>query len=116
MGSFRFLKFLLGFYLPFIGKSKIDRGSKDMEIVSAVKVGFQVYVEEGGEECGAVREVAPQGRAEIVVYIENAGDFAVPAAAIRSAHDAKVVLNPALLDQDLLDAIAHAHDREAPGF
>jgi hypothetical protein len=84
--------------------------------VSVIKVGFQVFVEEGGVECGAVREVAPQGRAEIIVYIENAGDFVVPASAIRSAHDAKVVLNPARLDQDLLNAIAHAHDRETPGF
>lgn len=84
------------------------------ERVSAIRVGFQVFVEEGSEECGAVREVAPEGRAEIIVYIENAGDFVVPASAIRSAHDAKVVLNPGRLDQDLLDAIAHAHDREAP--
>lgn len=80
-----------------------------------VKVGFQVFVEEGGEECGAVREVAPEGRDEIIVYIENAGDFVVPAGAIRSVHDAKVVLNAARLDQDLLDAIAHAHDREKRG-
>jgi hypothetical protein len=84
--------------------------------VSVIGVGFQVFVEEGGVECGAVREVAPGGRAEIIVYIENAGDFVVPARAIRSAHDAKVILDPARLDQDLLDAIAHAHDRETPGF
>lgn len=87
---------------------------KDMGTL--VKVGFQVFVEEGGEECGAVREVAPEGRAEIIVYIENAGDFVVPAAAIRSVHDAKVVLEAARLDQDLLNAIAHAHDREVRGL
>lgn len=81
-----------------------------------VKVGFQVFTEEGGEECGAVRDVAPQGRAEIIVYIENAGDFVVPAAAVRSVHDGKVVLDPARLDQDLLEAIAHAHDRERRGL
>lgn len=34
--------------------------------VSPVKVGFQVFVKDGGEECGAVREVAPEGRAEII--------------------------------------------------
>jgi hypothetical protein len=83
---------------------------------SIVKVGFQVFVEEGGEECGAVREVTPEGRSEIIVYIENAGDFVVPASAIRSAHDAKVILDRARLDQDLLDAIAHAHERETRGF
>jgi hypothetical protein len=86
------------------------------KIESAVKVGFQVFIGEGGEECGAVRDVAPEGRAEIIVYIENAGDFVVPASAIRSAHDAKVILNPERLDRKLLDAIARAHDREAPGL
>ena len=83
---------------------------------SIVKVGFQVFLEEGGEECGAVREVAPEGRAEIIVYIENAGDFVIPASAIHSAHDAKVILIRARLDQDVLDAIDRAHDREARGF
>ncbi|HET8564617.1 MAG TPA: hypothetical protein VFM35_12150 [Candidatus Binatia bacterium] len=85
-------------------------------VLRDIKFGFQVFVEEGSEECGAVRDVAPEGRAEIVVYIENAGHFFVPVSAIRSAHDGKVVLNPVALDQDLLDAIAHAHDREEPGL
>jgi hypothetical protein len=81
-----------------------------------VKVGFQVFIEEGGEECGAVRDVTPEGRSEIIVYIENAGDFVVPAGAIRSVHDGKVVLDPTGLDQDLLQAIAHAHEREVRGL
>ena len=85
-------------------------------VVSGIKVGFQVFVDEGAEECGAVRAVAPEGRAEIVVYIENAGDFTVAADAIRSAHDSKVVLDPARIDQELLAAIAHAHNREEPGL
>jgi hypothetical protein len=83
---------------------------------SIVKIGFQVFVEEGGEECGAVREVAPEGRAEIIVYIENAGDFIVPASAIRSAHEGKVVLDPDQLDYELIDAIARAHDHEVRGL
>jgi len=86
------------------------------ERLSAIRVGFQVFVEEGAEECGAVREVAPEGRAEIVVYIENAGDFIVPVDAIRSAHDGKVVLDSARIDEDLLAAIARAHDREVRGL
>lgn len=86
------------------------------ERLSAIRVGFQVFVEEGAEECGAVREVAPEGRAEIVVYIENAGDFVVPVDAIHSAHDGKVVLDSARIDEDLLAAIARAHDREVRGL
>jgi hypothetical protein len=86
------------------------------EILSPIEAGFQVYLEEGGEEFGAVREVAPNSRDEIVVYVENAGDFTVPASAIESAHDAKVILDPARLDPQMLEAIAHAHDREEPGI
>jgi len=84
--------------------------------LAGVDVGWQAYLEEGGEEFGAVREVSPGGRPEIVVYIENGGEFSVPAEAVRSAHDGKVVLDRARLDRDLLDAIQHAHDREVPGL
>lgn len=83
--------------------------------LSAIEIGFQVFVEEGGEECGAVREVLPDGRHEIVIYVENAGDFTVSADAIRSVHDGKVVLDSRHLDHRLRAAIAHAHDREEPG-
>ncbi|HLY38889.1 MAG TPA: hypothetical protein VKU61_12685 [Candidatus Binatia bacterium] len=82
----------------------------------SVRVGDQVFLEEGGEECGAVRDVRPEGRDEIVVYVENGGEFVVAAGAIRSVHDGKVVLDRDRLDPKLLDAIAHAHDREVPGL
>jgi len=82
----------------------------------SVRVGDQVFLEEGGEECGAVRDVRPEGGAEIVVYVENCGEFPVAASAIRSAHDGKVILDPDRLDPALRDAIAHAHDREVPGL
>src|SRR5262245_10191339 len=36
-----------------------------------IEVGFQAYVADGGEECGAVRAVAPN---EVAVWIENAGN------------------------------------------
>jgi hypothetical protein len=87
-----------------------------MDNISAVEIGSQVYLEEGADPCGGVRRVGPGGRPEVVVYIENGGEFAVPAGAIRSAHDGKVILDGAQLDQPLLDAIAHAHDREVPGL
>jgi hypothetical protein len=83
--------------------------------VSAIEIGYQVYLDEGGEEFGAVREVVPGRRSEVVIYVENAGDFTVSADAIRSVHDGKVVLDPRHLDERLRDAIAHAHDLEEPG-
>jgi len=96
-------------YTPASGGTAPDR-------VKNIKVGDQAYLEEGGEECGAVREVAPGGRHEITVYVENAGDFGVSFDAIRSAHDGKVVLDRGRIDQRLLNAVKHAHDREEPGL
>jgi hypothetical protein len=84
--------------------------------LSAIRVGDQVYLKEGGEECGAVREVAPGGRDEITVYVENGGDFTITLDAIHSAHDGKVVLDRGRIDQRLLIAVKHAHDREEPGL
>ena len=52
----------------------------------AIEIGYQVFLVDGGEEFGAVREVAPQGREELVIYVENAGDFAVPITAVESVH------------------------------
>jgi hypothetical protein len=43
-----------------------------------IKVGFQTFVSDGGEEFGTVRAVAPGGRRELVIYVDNAGDFVVP--------------------------------------
>jgi hypothetical protein len=81
-----------------------------------IRVGFQAYLEEGGEEFGAVREVGSGGRDEIVIYVENAGDFVVPGDAVRTAHDSKVILDPAKLDERLREAITHAHESEKPGL
>ena len=47
-----------------------------------IEVGFHVFPEGGDEEVGAVREVAPGGRPELLVDIENAGDFVIPLDAV----------------------------------
>lgn len=81
-----------------------------------IEVGFQTFVSDGGEEFGAVRQVAPGGRRELVIYVENAGDFTVPFDAVESVHSQKVIFNCAKLDRRLRQAIGHAHDAEKPGF
>lgn len=81
-----------------------------------IEIGSQVYLEEGGTPCGAVRDAAPAAGDEIVVYVENAGEFAVPSDAIQAAHDGKVILDSRRLSPAMLDAIAHAHDSEVPGL
>jgi hypothetical protein len=77
-----------------------------------IKVGFQAFASDGGEEFGAVRAVSPH---ELTIYVENAGDFTVPMSAVESVHFEKVVLNCAKLDQRLRHAIGHAHAKEVPG-
>ena len=80
-----------------------------------IQVGFQAFTSDGGEEFGAVRKVAPGGRPELVIYVENAGDFTVPLEAVEAVHSEKVIVNCAKLDRRLRQAIGHAHDAEKPG-
>ena len=81
----------------------------------SIEVGYQVFVADGSEEVGAVRQVAPDGQPELVIYVENAGDFVVPFAAVKAVHFQKVILNCDKLEHRLRRAIGHAHDAEEPG-
>ena len=75
-----------------------------------VQIGDQLFLEEGGEEIGAVRKVASD---HLVVYVEAAGDFVVLGPWVRAAHDGKVVLDPTKVDNPmLLAAASRAHERE----
>jgi hypothetical protein len=76
-----------------------------------VQVGFQTFVDDSPEEFGAVREISPDGRA-LTVYVENAGDFSVPADAVVSVQSEKVTFACGKLDRKLRVAIGHAHDEE----
>ena len=78
-----------------------------------IQVGFQAFASDGGEEFGAVRKVSPH---ELVIYVENAGDFTVPLDAVESVHSEKVILNCRKLDSRLRKASGHAHDSEKPGL
>ena len=80
-----------------------------------IEVGYQTFVSDGGEEFGAVRQVAPHGRPELVIYVENAGDVVVPLDAVEAVHSQKVILNCRKLERRLREAIGHAHDAEVPG-
>jgi hypothetical protein len=79
-----------------------------------IREGFDVFVHDGDKAFGAVRQVNPHGRMEIVVYVENAGDFTVPLTAVQSVHDEKVVLNCGRLEHALRRAIGHSHEGEDP--
>lgn len=77
-----------------------------------IEIDYQVFVSDGGQEIGAVRQVAPFGRPEIEIYVENGGDFVVPLTAVAGVHSKKVILDPKKLEKKLLSAIGHAHDAE----
>ncbi|MDB4954126.1 MAG: hypothetical protein JWO36_1695 [Myxococcales bacterium] len=78
-----------------------------------IKIGYQAFVADGGEEFGAVRQVMPNG--DVVVYVENAGDFVVTSDAIEAVHSQKIIVRPSKLDARLREAIKHSHEAEEPG-
>ena len=79
-----------------------------------IQEGFEVFAHDGDTALGAVRKVRPHGRPELVVYVENSGDYTVPLTAVRAVHSGKVIVDAAKLDQKLRRAIGHAHDAEDP--
>ncbi len=81
-----------------------------------IQEGFEVFLSDHDKAFGAVRQVAPDGRQEIVIYVENAGDFYVPLDAVADVHAQKVILTRDKLDQKLRQAIAHAHDADDPSI
>jgi hypothetical protein len=84
-------------------------------MATQIAVGYHVFLQDGGEEVGAVRDVLPD-RQEIIIWVENAGDFPVSFDAIESVHAQKVIIAPDRLTPALQDAIGHAHDAEEPGI
>jgi hypothetical protein len=78
-----------------------------------IEPGFQVFTTDGGEEFGAVRDVTAK---ELVVYVENAGEFRVSREAVHAVHSGKVIFDPDKLDIRLRRAIGRAHDSEEPGL
>lgn len=80
-------------------------------MLEKIETGDMVFIAEGQEGIGAVREIR---KGDFVLYVENAGEFEIPAAAIVRVHDRKVIVNPAKLPRRLLDAVGHAHDSEDP--
>jgi hypothetical protein len=80
-----------------------------------INEGFMIFVSDGDEGVGSVRQLR-HGLPELVVYIENAGDFVVPLSAVKSVHSDKVVLDFDRLDLRVRNAIRHARDSEDPNY
>lgn len=78
-----------------------------------IKVGYQAFAADGGEEFGAVRAVDRDG---VVVWIENTGDVMLPITAVKDVHAQKVIFDCRKLEPHIRQAIGHAHDAEEPGL
>jgi hypothetical protein len=76
-----------------------------------IREGFDVFLHDGSKSFGAVRQVRQH---ELVVYVENAGDFEIPLSAVKDAEAEKVILDSAKLDPKLREAIRRAHSGEDP--
>ncbi len=70
---------------------------------------YQTFVSGSDKAFGAVRAATAR---ELLIYVENAGEFTVPAEAVEAVHLQKVILNEAKLEPRLRAAIRHAHDAE----
>lgn len=77
-----------------------------------IEVGFPVFLSDGGDAFGAVRRVLWQGRPELLVYVENAGDFSIPLDAVEKVVSGKVVVRWDALDEALKRALEHTMDQE----
>ena len=76
-----------------------------------IEEGFMVFAADGAVGIGSVREVRP---AELLVYIENSGDFVVPLGDVKAVHSGKVILDMQRLEPSLRAAVEHVRDAEDP--
>jgi hypothetical protein len=76
-----------------------------------IQEGFDVFLRDGSGNIGAIRAVRAH---EIVVYIENAGDFIVPMSAVVDAESEKVILDSKKLPEKMLEAIRVREKAEDP--
>jgi hypothetical protein len=96
-----------------LGEKSAMARREDEAMKERIEIGDQTFLSDGGAEFGSVLEATPK---ELVVYVENAGEFRVSIDAVSAVHSKKVILDYQKLDKSLRRAIKHAHDAEEPGL
>ena len=76
-----------------------------------IEIGQMVFLRDGEVGVGAVRDIRNDGD-ELVINIENGGDFVLPASVVRDVHSGKVMLDVDKLPDDVRNALRHPHDNE----
>lgn len=84
----------------------------DSVVAERIEEGNMVFVADGEDGIGSVRRV--HANHALVIYIENAGDFEIPANAVRAVHSGKVILDLDHLPRAVLEAIGNARKSEYP--
>jgi hypothetical protein len=77
-----------------------------------IEIGYQVFLGDGADAFGAVRDIVPDGRPVLLVNIENAGDVKVPLDAVVKVASKKVIVDWDRLDPQVQEAIRHTIDAE----
>lgn len=80
---------------------------------TTIEEGALVFVKDGQDGIGSVRRLLPNESA-LVIYVENGGDFTIPASAVRSVHSGKVMLDVDKLPSPVREALANARKAEYP--
>lgn len=80
-----------------------------MAKLTDIEVGYHAFARGRQEEFGAVRAVERDG---IIVYVEDAGDMRVPADAVETVVEQKVIIDVDRLGDAAQKAIAQAHRDE----
>ena len=76
-----------------------------------IAVGQMAFITGSAEAVGAIHGLS---NSAVNIYVENAGEFAVPLTAVTAVHDGKVMLDPKHLARPFLIAVGHRHDAEDP--
>jgi hypothetical protein len=97
------------------GRHAATTKKRTLAMHESIQLGDMAFISDGGEGIGSVREIRPEPP-ELVIYIENAGDFEVPMSAVRGVHSGKVVLDCARLEPRLREATRHVRDAADPSY
>lgn len=74
-----------------------------------IRKDLPVFLHDGDVAIGAVRGMSGN---DLIIYIENAGDFTLPRSVVQDVHEHKVILDASKLDSRALTAIGRAHSAE----
>jgi hypothetical protein len=74
-----------------------------------IRKDLPVFLHDGDVAIGAVRGMSGS---DVIIYIENAGDFTLPRSAVKDVHEHKVILDSGKLDDKVRAVIARAHSAE----